>query len=81
MTQLYEVECALRIMVAASSPAEAERLTYSQLHTILNNEEYNFACYVVEGPLSKIHKNWTGTIPYGDNPEEYVCDLFTEVEK
>jgi hypothetical protein len=74
--ELYEVEIKYTVMVAASSETKAEQYVYDSLQDIVRDEPVDLV--YCTGKVFSVGMPWKGTVAWGDNPTEEICEFFVK---
>jgi hypothetical protein len=73
---LYEVEIKYTVMVAADTETKAEQYVYDSLNDIVRDEPVDLVnC---RGKVVSVGIPWKGTVAWGDNPNEEICEFFVK---
>ena len=72
--KLFHVDITYSVMVAAGNERHAEILAEHQLSDIVFQEASDIMC---TGQVTKVSPMWMGSLPWGDNPDEWTCEHFT----
>lgn len=78
MTKLFHVDITYSVMVAADNERDAEIIVEGDLRDILYQEPPDITCV---SQVTKVSAPFSGSLPWGDNPDEHPCEYFTGEEQ
>ena len=77
--KLYKVQITYEAMVIAEDEDDAYFVARDNVRSIIE-EEYSIEVLEHIDSEDKLHSDWIGALPYGDNPDELTCNQILEAK-